>query len=82
MLLTEVVNSFKREYIGRYGQYKAHFLTEGSWNSANSQDQACGADRQPQDPPLLFNLEHDPGERLPLQPHLYPQVWNLNISER
>ncbi len=62
---------------GRYDEYKAHYLTEGSWNSAG-QDPACGALPQHLDPPLLFNLEHDPGERLPLDPAQYPEVRSIH----
>jgi hypothetical protein len=64
----------------RYDEYKAHYLTEGSWNSVG-QDPACGALLQHQDPPLLFNLEHDPGERLPLDPAQYPEVRRISLFE-
>jgi len=66
--------------IPRYDEYKAHYLTEGSWSSVG-QDPACGALIQPQDPPLLFNLEHDPGERLPLNPAHYPQVNGIILQD-
>ncbi len=64
----------------RYDEYKAHYLTEGSWNSVG-QDPACGALPQHQDPPLLFNLEHDPGERLPLDPAQYPEVRSISLFD-
>jgi arylsulfatase A-like enzyme len=35
--------------------YKAHFITSGAYGA--------GAERQTHDPPLLFNLNEDPGER-------------------
>ncbi len=39
----------------RKGAYKAHFITSGSYND--------GEKRAEHDPPLLFNLADDPGER-------------------
>ena len=39
----------------RRGAYKAHFITSGAYGE--------GEPRQEQDPPLLFNLRDDPGER-------------------
>lgn len=39
----------------RKGPYKAHFITSGSYND--------GERRVERDPPLLFNLSEDPGER-------------------
>ena len=39
----------------RHGAYKAHFITSGSYND--------GERRVEHDPPLLFNLLEDPGER-------------------
>jgi len=42
-------------YAFRKGAYKVHFVTEGSYG--------LGPARKKHDPPLLFNLNHDPGER-------------------
>jgi arylsulfatase A-like enzyme len=39
----------------RKGPYKAHFITSGSYGE--------GGDRAEHNPPLLFNLNEDPGER-------------------
>jgi arylsulfatase A len=39
----------------RKGPYKAHFITSGAYGE--------GEPRQEHDPPLLFNLAEDPGER-------------------
>jgi arylsulfatase A-like enzyme len=39
----------------RKGQWKAHFITSGAYND--------GEPRVEHDPPLLFNLAYDPGER-------------------
>jgi arylsulfatase A-like enzyme len=39
----------------RKGNYKAHFITSGAYGE--------GEPRQEHDPPLLFNLADDPGER-------------------
>ena len=39
----------------RKGVYKAHFITSGAYGE--------GGSRQTHDPPLLFNLAEDPGER-------------------
>lgn len=39
----------------RKGNYKAHFITSGAYGQ--------GEPRQEHDPPLLFNLAEDPGER-------------------
>ena len=53
-------------YAIRTGAYKAHFLTRPGF----------GDDHMPEhhDPPLLFNLEHDPAEALPLNATQYPDV--------
>jgi arylsulfatase A-like enzyme len=40
----------------RKGNYKAHFVTSGAYGE--------GAPRTLHDPPLLFNLAEDPGERV------------------
>ena len=42
-------------YAVRKGAYKAHFITQGSYGE--------GTERAEHDPPLLYNLEHDPSER-------------------
>ena len=47
----------------RRGDYKAHFYTEGNILSAN-EDLHCVGLRQEHSPPLLYNLAHDPAERL------------------
>jgi arylsulfatase A len=39
----------------RKGAYKAHFITSGAYNE--------GEPRREHQPPLLFNLAEDPGER-------------------
>lgn len=48
----------------RYGKYKAHFFTQGSFHSETTRDEDCHitAKRTPHDPPLLFDLESDPTE--------------------
>ncbi|XP_058720298.1 LOW QUALITY PROTEIN: arylsulfatase A-like [Poecile atricapillus] len=48
----------------RLGKYKAHFFTQGSFHSDTTPDQACHGvtPRTPHLPPLLFDLETDPGE--------------------
>lgn len=43
-----------RLYAVRHGPYKAHFYTRSAYG---------GDPEQKHDPPLLFHLEHDPGER-------------------
>jgi arylsulfatase A len=47
-----------RLYAVRKGAYKAHFITESSYQTNNI--------RQEHDPPLLFNVEHDPSEKFNL----------------
>ena len=42
-------------YAVRQGPWKAHFITQGSFGE--------GEKKTPHDPPLLFHLEHDPGEK-------------------
>ncbi|XP_069085572.1 arylsulfatase A-like isoform X2 [Pleurodeles waltl] len=48
----------------RYGKYKAHFFTQGSFHSETTPDEDCHitARLTPHDPPLLFDLESDPAE--------------------
>ena len=41
-------------YAARLGDYKAHFITQGAYGQFG--------ERQEHDPPLLYNLNHDPGE--------------------
>lgn len=43
-------------YAARQGPYKAHFVTQGCYGSPPKQPET-------HDPPLLFQLEHDPSER-------------------
>ena len=42
-------------YAARMGDYKAHFITQGAYGEYGK--------RQEHDPPLLYNLNHDPGEK-------------------
>jgi arylsulfatase A-like enzyme len=42
-------------YALRYGQFKAHFITQFAYRKDNQ--------RMVHDPPLLYNLEHDPSEK-------------------
>jgi arylsulfatase A-like enzyme len=49
----------------RKGNYKAHFITSGAYGE--------GEPRREHDPPLLFNLADDPGERHDIAP-LHPDV--------
>ncbi|MFK5971918.1 MAG: sulfatase [Flavobacteriaceae bacterium] len=42
-------------YAARMGDYKAHFITQGAYGEFGK--------RQEHDPPLLYNLNHDPGEK-------------------
>ncbi|XP_044533242.1 arylsulfatase A [Gracilinanus agilis] len=55
----------------RRGKYKAHFFTEGSTHSDMVADPACHAltPLTAHDPPLLFDLETDPGENYELGSH-------------
>ncbi|XP_023802117.1 arylsulfatase A-like [Cyanistes caeruleus] len=52
----------------RLGKYKAHFFTQGSFHSDTTPDQACHGvtPLTPHLPPLLFDLETDPGENYDL----------------
>ena len=57
-------------YAIRHNNFKAHFYTEGSALSDDSNyDLACRSSsrRTEHDPPLLFDLDLDPGERFELQ---------------
>jgi arylsulfatase A-like enzyme len=49
----------------RKGAYKAHFITSGAYNE--------GEPRREHNPPLLFNLADDPGERRDVAA-MYPEV--------
>ena len=58
----------------RAGKFKAHFYTEGSSLSDDSNyDQQCSSQTKltKQSPPLLYDIEADPGERYPLDPNVY-----------
>ena len=44
-----------RLYAARKGPWKAHFLTEWAYTSENEYTE--------HDPPLLYNLDHDPSEK-------------------
>ncbi|XP_022099421.1 arylsulfatase A-like [Acanthaster planci] len=53
----------------RYKQYKAHYFTRGNkLSGSTNRDHDCrdSAKLTPHDPPLLFNLDQDPGERYDL----------------
>ncbi|KAM6425539.1 arylsulfatase A [Rhynochetos jubatus] len=52
----------------RLGKYKAHYFTQGSLHSDTTPDQACHGltPLTPHLPPLLFDLESDPGENYDL----------------
>uniref|UniRef100_A0A8C4QZG1 26S proteasome regulatory subunit 7 n=1 Tax=Eptatretus burgeri TaxID=7764 RepID=A0A8C4QZG1_EPTBU len=72
----------------RGGKYKAHFYTEGSSLSAMSPDSSCGptARLRLHDPPLLFHLGWDPGERADLTAggvprDLVPEVERLSRGQ-
>jgi arylsulfatase A len=49
----------------RRGPYKAHFITSGAYGD--------GEPRREHNPPLLFNLAEDPGERHEIGAH-HPDV--------
>jgi arylsulfatase A-like enzyme len=42
-------------YAVRLGSYKAHFISEGAYGQFGKKEQ--------HDPPLLYHLDHDPGEQ-------------------
>ena len=66
----------------RYKNYKAHFFTEGNALSDDyNYDAACrsSAGFQKRDPPLLFDLDLDPGERYPI-PVDDPRYFNVRRS--
>ncbi|RMB90302.1 hypothetical protein DUI87_33335 [Hirundo rustica rustica] len=52
----------------RLGRYKAHYFTQGSFHSDTTPDPACHGltPLTPHLPPLLFDLESDPGENYDL----------------
>eukprot|EP00049_Salpingoeca_infusionum_P004853 m.84637 g.84637 ORF g.84637 m.84637 type:complete len:621 (-) comp12757_c0_seq2:1177-3039(-) len=50
----------------RWHEWKMHLKTEGSHAPSNYFVPSCAAKLQVHDPPLLFNLYHDPGEHVPL----------------
>ena len=52
---TMVYYRYDEMYAIRKGAFKAHFITEGEYGE--------GGPRTVHDPPLLYNLEHDPAER-------------------
>lgn len=63
-------DSMSGPYAVRYKQYKAHFFTRGNSLSDNSNyDSAChGGPRKSHSPPLMYDLNSDPGERHPMDP--------------
>ena len=69
----------------RMGQYKAHFYTQGSSLSDDfNYDPVCSsmANLTEHSPPLLFNLDQDPGERYPLDREMYAEVLKRMIDLR
>lgn len=52
-------------YAARYQAYKVHFITRSGFNLDPPQTHS---------PPLLFNIEQDPGEHWPLDPALPPNA--------
>lgn len=52
-------------YAVRLGDYKAHYVTQGAYGMLGS--------REEHDPPLLFNLNHDPSEQYNIADQ-YPEV--------
>ncbi len=52
-------------YAVRYGQWKAHFITEGSYRQ--------GPKKTMHDPPLLYHLGHDPSEQYNIADK-YPEI--------
>ena len=65
-------------YALRYKQYKAHFYTQGSaLSDKQNYDEACHQLAvEKHDPALMFDLNQDPGERYPIDPHsdLYKEI--------
>jgi uncharacterized sulfatase len=59
-------------YAIRKGWFKAHFITQGEYG--------MGPDRTVHDPPLLYHLGHDPGERFDIADQ-HPDVLQDLISE-
>ena len=59
-------------YAIRKGWFKAHFITQGEYG--------MGPDRTVHDPPLLYHLGHDPGERFDIGAE-HPDVLQDLIAE-
>lgn len=63
-------------YAVRKGPYKAHFITESSYG---------GAGREELDTPLLFNVDHDPGESFDIaaeHPEVIADLRELVVQHR
>ena len=59
-------------YAARLGDYKAHFITEGAYG--------MHGEKETHDPPLLFNLSHDPAEQYDISgnhPEILSQIGEL-----
>jgi arylsulfatase A len=64
-------------YAVRKGPFKAHFVTSDAF--------ANDAVREEHDPPLLFNLEHDPSERYNVakqHPEVIEEIWAMVLEHR
>ena len=64
-------------YAVRYQQYKAHYVTQGAGQCGEqNHDKDCrpSANRTTHNPPLLYNLNQDPGEQYQLNHTLYQDV--------
>nr|XP_054764600.1 arylsulfatase A-like [Lytechinus pictus] len=64
-------------YAVRYNQYKAHYYTQGQINSNEfNHDEDCrpSATRTLHDPPLLYDLDHDPSENYNLSSTEYGPI--------
>ncbi len=64
-------------YAVRYKQYKAHFYTQGAYNSGpNNHDPDCRptANLTRHDPPLLYDLHVDPSEQFALNTTIYKDI--------